>query len=132
MLAQTFYVSKSTFAPHNVADKDILHQADQNNPKLELTGCLFRASNLYAQILEGPVQSIETMMRAIRLDARHYDILEWPMTETSERAFPEWSMGYAKKEIADAELAAFGHAQPRQISEIAEVLRNVFEAGYKT
>lgn len=130
MLAQTFYVSKSTFASENVVDNDILYQAGHNNPKLELTGCLFRAANLYGQILEGPVPSIEDMMRAIRLDARHFDIIEWPITETTARAFPDWSMGYAKREFADAELAAFGYAQPRQISEVAEVLKSIFEVGY--
>ena len=130
MIAHTFYVSKSTLAPHNVVDQDILHQARKNNPRLELTGCLFRAPNTYAQILEGPIQSIEQIMSVIRVDARHYDLIEWPPTETKTRFFQEWSMGYANKDIADAQLSAFGQAKPRQISEIANVLRRVFETEY--
>lgn len=131
MLTHAFYVSKSTFAPLNVVDQEILHQAKKNNPRLELTGCLFRAPNLYTQLLEGPKQSIEQMMGVIRVDARHYDIIEWRPTETTTRFFPNWSMGYAKNEIADAQLLAFGQAKQRQISEIAEALRKVLEADYE-
>lgn len=132
MLTHCFYVSKSTFAPHNVVDQDILHQARKNNTKLELTGCLFRASSTYAQILEGPTQSVEQIMEAIRVDARHYDIIEWSSTVATSRIFPEWSMGYAKNEIADAQLLAFAQAEQRKISEIAGVLQRVFEADYET
>ena len=130
MLAHGFYVSRSTFAPQNVADHEILRQARKNNPKLDLTGCLFRAPNYYAQILEGPIQSVEQMMGAIRVDARHFDIIEWPASETASRIFPDWSMGYAKNEIADAQLLAFGQAEQRKISEIAEILQRVFEGDY--
>ncbi len=130
MLAHIFYVSKSTFAPYNSVDQDILLQARKRNPTLDLTGCLFRAPNLYAQILEGPRESIDQVMVRIRVDSRHYDIIEWQPTETANRFFSDWSMGYATKEIADAQLSAFAAAKQRAIAEIAGVLRNVFDTEY--
>lgn len=131
MLSHAFYVSTSTFGPHNFVDQDILRQARKNNPKLDVTGCLFRSPSCYAQILEGPYGSVEQIMGAIRVDPRHFDIVEWPPTNTTSRCFRDWSMGYAKSASADARLLAFGRAEPRQISEIADALKRIFETEYE-
>lgn len=130
MLTHAFYVSKSTFGPHNVADKEILREARANNSALSLTGCLFRAPNHYAQLLEGPRENVTLMLKRIKEDARHYDVIEWGLSEAEARVFPDWSMGFATSDRADMQLTAFGQAEQRPISDVVDILKRVFDAEY--
>lgn len=131
MISQVFYISSSHFSPNNPIDKDILRVARKNNSRLGLTGCLFRSDRYYAQLLEGPEESVWRMMRRIRRDLRHFDIKEWPLTQAPVRTFPDWHMGYSIAEVADYQLKAIGQAEARPIREISENLKLLFEANFE-
>ena len=131
MVSQVFYVSSSVFDSGNPIDKDILREARKNNSRLGLTGCLFRSKHYYAQLLEGPEESVERVMRRIRRDIRHFDIVQWPITQAPVRTFTDWDMGHAIQEAADYQLKAIGQAKARPIREISENLKLLFEANFE-
>lgn len=94
MLAQVIYVSRACDPMGAASDKDILDEARTRNARLDLTGFLFRTRSCFVQLLEGPVEAIETVMNLIRADDRHHDIHEWPVNPVEERSFPDFRMGY--------------------------------------
>lgn len=131
MITQAFYISQSMFEVGNVADRDILREAQRNNPSAALTGFLFRTRDNYFQILEGPKCGVRKMMKEIRSDARHYGLTEWPHSDASERAFPSWNMGYAITGQDDFLAVAFRHSKQRSLEEIIRNLVQLAELRFE-
>ena len=126
MIFQVFYASSSLFEIDNPVDLEILKQARRNNSRLELTGCLFRSRNYFAQLLEGPRDSVEATMAKIRADVRHFDIFEWPQSEAPARTFKDWDMGFAAQAQGDAILLALKHADQQPVAAVVNNLKNLF------
>lgn len=74
----------------------ILASARRNNPRLGLTGALIFSNDCFAQVLEGPLSSIEGVFESIECDARHRDVTVLHFKPIDARSFPEWSMAFAK------------------------------------
>lgn len=94
MLTQVIYVSRARDPMGADSDKAILDEAHERNAELGLTGFLFRTRSSFVQLLEGPVEAVETVMNLIRKDDRHHDLHEWPPNPVEERSFPDFGMGY--------------------------------------
>lgn len=59
-----------------------------------LTGMLLYSDGNIIQVLEGPDEAVEETFRAISADSRHHGIIEMLRDPITERAFPDWSMGF--------------------------------------
>lgn len=93
-LAQIVYLSSATSLLNDAELQDLLAQARKRNQELGITGLLLYADGNVMQVLEGPRQRIESVMRDIENDHRHHGILELINESIEERQFPDWSMAY--------------------------------------
>jgi len=85
----------------------ILSTGRRNNFEAGVTGALLFNSGVFAQVLEGRREDIETTFKRIQQDKRHKDIQLLGVEPIEERLFPDWSMGFVGKSRADERL--FGH-----------------------
>lgn len=86
------YVSTATALPtHSVVD-DILATAHRNNPQFGLTGMLLWKDMAFAQLLEGPPESLDSLWRKLSADDRHEEVRLLSRWDIPERFFGDWSM----------------------------------------
>lgn len=85
----------------------ILMSARKNNEKNNITGALLFSSGIFAQILEGPQEEVESLFETIQEDERHEDCMVLVCDPAERRQFSQWSMAYrgtdtqAKQRFAD-------------------------------
>lgn len=72
----------------------ILASARRNNERDALTGALIYNGNNFMQLLEGPADSVDACLGAIREDTRHGGMVEIRLRTIDRRDFAEWSMLY--------------------------------------
>ncbi len=94
MLTQLFYVSRPSEGVTIRDVEDILQTARKFNKEHDITGALLFRSEYFIQALEGSRGVVMELYRKISGDPRHCDVKMIGMRETSERIFPEWSMGF--------------------------------------
>ena len=70
----------------------ILAAARRNNPPWGITGALLCRHDLYLQLIEGPVEAIDTLYARICKDDRHANIGLLVSEDMGERLFPNWAM----------------------------------------
>lgn len=87
--------------------ESILAAARRNNPPLSVTGALVFNRGLFAQVLEGPCPSVESLFEKILRDERHGDIQVLGFGAARERLFSNWSMAFLGRSREDQDL--FGH-----------------------
>ncbi|NVN87403.1 MAG: BLUF domain-containing protein [Rhodopseudomonas sp.] len=85
----------------------ILSSSWRNNPHLGITGALIFNSGIFAQVLEGARQDIDTMFDKIRHDSRHDHVEVLAHEPTPVRTFPLWSMAFIGRSHEGRNL--FGH-----------------------
>lgn len=88
------YVSSATASMTDGALLQLLFQARQRNRTMGLTGMLLYAEDAFLQVLEGPRAGLEVVMSSIRHDPRHARIIVLREEPITERAFPDWKMGF--------------------------------------
>lgn len=90
------YVSVSTLTPEQERDEvdKIVGVAQRRNCELGVTGALIFTGTHFAQLLEGPADAIDALMRSISCDPRHRSVTVVDTGEASRRLFPDWSMAY--------------------------------------
>ncbi|NEW97211.1 BLUF domain-containing protein [Rhodopseudomonas sp. BR0G17] len=110
-LYRCVYYSKNLIAGGSlrIAEEieSILAAARRNNPPLSVTGALVFNRGLFAQVLEGPCPSVESLFEKILRDARHGDIQVLGFGAARERMFSNWSMAFLGRSREDQDL--FGH-----------------------
>lgn len=87
----------------------ILAASRRNNVKVDVTGMLLLMDQVFFQVLEGQKDVVETLVEKIKKDRLHGNMIIVSSVERSERAFPDWSMGfeafdYDAKGTADPDL----------------------------
>ena len=75
--------------------QSILASSRKNNPSKGLTGALLYTAGNFAQVLEGPLESVEQTFEVIQRDPRHSEVTVVQSGPTPSRDFPEWSMAFA-------------------------------------
>ena len=111
--------------------RSILASAHRNNPPAGVTGALLFNEGLFAQVLEGPVDSVSPIFEIIQRDPRHSDITVLENGEAERRDFPEWSMAFASSKEHSALSSAIppGGAALSDTSaageQVLQLLRNV-------
>ena len=74
--------------------QDILKSSRKNNPRLGVTGALLYNSGNFAQVLEGPLSSVERIFEIIQRDPRHSEVVVVHTGPANKRDFPDWSMAF--------------------------------------
>src|SRR5689334_22827360 len=74
--------------------EQILQTARVNNTKANLTGALIFNCGCFAQVLEGPRDSVVEIFERIQCDPRHTEVQVLEYEPTKERVFPNWSMAF--------------------------------------
>lgn len=75
---------------------DLLNGARTANSSIDVTGMLLHCEGSFFQVLEGEEEIVSTLYNKISKDPRHEDIVKIIKEPIEERAFGEWSMGYAR------------------------------------
>lgn len=90
------YVSESRvdFAHTEQVVVDLVSNAKLRNACLAVTGALIFTGSHFAQILEGPPDSIALILAALLKDPRHSNIYIVAHYPISTRIFAEWQMAY--------------------------------------
>jgi hypothetical protein len=73
---------------------EILEKSRVNNLRDGITGALLFNAGCFAQVLEGPLDSVEAAFERIQQDERHGDVSLLAVDPISHRYFPNWAMGF--------------------------------------
>lgn len=73
---------------------DILLRARANNQRHDVTGALLFSDGCFAQVLEGPAESVEAIFETIQCDPRHAEVTILHLHPVAERSFGKWSMAF--------------------------------------
>lgn len=73
----------------------ILATSQRNNDRDGLTGALAAHRDRYIQVIEGPAQALDGLLRRLESDPRHRDIVLFGREPVTARLFSQWSMASA-------------------------------------
>ena len=96
-LESLLYISESRIAPSDCEDEvnQIVAIARDVNPRIAVTGALIFTGANFAQVLEGPMDTIAKLFASIARDPRHSQIIVVARYPIAERRFTDWSMAYS-------------------------------------
>lgn len=93
-LQQFAYISKQTDEFSEDDLNELMRLARKRNRELKLTGLLLFDKPMFFQVLEGPLDSINTMRETLLSDKRHQNMdIIFTNDNLYEREFGRWSMG---------------------------------------
>jgi len=103
-LIQLIYSSSANQTFRRSELTELLIKARQNNRRCGVTGILLYAEGSFFQVLEGEPETVDRLFASIQRDQRHKHVTAIIREPVSERAFGDWTMGYANitPEEADA------------------------------
>ena len=90
-IRHVIYISRPTHFDHLVLE-EILTKSRSNNPAIGITGSLIYHSDLFLQLLEGPLCALHNLNQTILADTRHADIVNVCDETFSRRLFAAWAM----------------------------------------
>jgi len=95
-MERLLYISESGLEPSKATPSvsQIIADAQVRNSHLAVTGALLFTGTHFAQILEGPRESIAQLMSSIQDDSRHGNIVIVDHSPIEARRFPDWKMAY--------------------------------------
>lgn len=93
-LIQVIYASAATSRWTPDALLRLLRTARRNNGAVGITGFLGHNAGTFLQMLEGTPEAVDATLARIARDGRHQELTILLRRETSERFFPDWSMGF--------------------------------------
>lgn len=134
------YLSQATKKMSEDDLTEILSKSHRNNRWRNVTGILLYGHvydrGLFLQLLEGRKAEVEALYEKIKRDKRH-DRCEICLIENStERYFPDWTMGYRRlnQDVADAHLDGFStvlesdQSAATKFDRFSDGFRSLFEA----
>ncbi len=96
---RVLYCSRNSMngsSEHQLSEvRSILASSRKNNVAVGVTGALLFNCQMFAQVLEGPLEQVETTFERIQTDMRHSDVTVLEAGYVEFRDFPEWSMAFA-------------------------------------
>jgi hypothetical protein len=90
-MQQLIYVSRP-FGYDAAMLMNILSASRLRNQRDDITGALICRSDLFLQLLEGPVGKVEATFQRISRDDRHIEINVLVRSDISDRLFDGWAM----------------------------------------
>jgi hypothetical protein len=96
MLKSLLYVSARASASEGDAEIAVIAAvARSRNALAAITGALIATDQHFAQILEGPPDTVDAIMASIRRDPRHSDVTVVAERSVRSRWFSSWTLSYA-------------------------------------
>ncbi|KQY84931.1 BLUF domain-containing protein [Brevundimonas sp. Root1423] len=96
-LERLVYESTATGTTESIGNLAvILAESQRNNDRDGLTGALAAHRNHYIQVVEGPAQALDALLRRLESDPRHRDVTLLDREPIAERLFSGWSMANAR------------------------------------
>ncbi len=74
----------------------ILAESQRNNDRDGLTGALAAHGDRYIQVIEGPAQALDSLLRRLARDNRHKSIEVIDRRAIDQRRFDGWAMAHAR------------------------------------
>lgn len=93
-LVSVAYVSTATEPFDDARLAELLSFSRSSNHAHDLTGMLLYRRGRFFQVLEGPEDAVDELMRKIRRDSRHDGVRVLLRESLDDRRFDEWTMGY--------------------------------------
>jgi hypothetical protein len=93
-MIQIVYVSAARDPFSQEALSILLAKSRVRNALYSVTGMLLYHSGSFLQILEGPVEGVQTIFSSIARDPRHLDTKVLHNQPIDRREFADWSMGF--------------------------------------
>ncbi|SRR6056297_507994 len=93
------HIVYASFSVKELSEKDLkelLKDIRIKNKKQHVTGLLLYNAGAFIQVIEGDSNIIHNLYNIIKEDSRHSNIVKLLDEPISDRAFPDWSMGYRK------------------------------------
>jgi hypothetical protein len=111
-LYRVLYCSRNNLAgaPETYPDgiREILARSRVNNARDGVTGGLLFSDGCFAQILEGPLHTVENAFERIQCDGRHQEVTVLQSGSIAARDFPDWSMAFTGTNQANNPLTGSG------------------------
>tara|TARA_R110000782_G_scaffold125229_1_gene216792 strand:+ start:726 stop:1133 length:408 start_codon:yes stop_codon:yes gene_type:complete len=96
-LDRVIYLSTATGSTGSLLNMvAILAESQRNNERDGLTGALAAHDERFIQVLEGPRQTLDGLLRRLGKDPRHKDITIIDRQLIDERLFTGWAMANAR------------------------------------
>jgi hypothetical protein len=89
------YVSSATRLYSRDELMEILRKGRANNMRAGITGMLLYHDGSFMQAIEGPTAAVEALEARIARDPHHHGMIGICRRPITERAFSDWSMGFA-------------------------------------
>jgi Sensors of blue-light using FAD len=108
------YASRARKGMSDLAVDKLLHVAETNNLRDQITGALLAYGDRFLQVLEGPPDEVEACFNRILADPRHDDVQVLQRMAVDTRQFGPWamrhvSMDQAREPAVAGFLAKLGH-----------------------
>lgn len=100
-LIQLVYCSAAAHPFDRDAFAQLLAKAREHNEQVGVTGMLLYADGSFFQVLEGPPAVVDALFERIRADARHERLTIIIREVIAQRAFADWTMGFAHLSAPD-------------------------------
>jgi hypothetical protein len=96
-LERMVYESTATGTTESIGNLAvILAESQRNNDRDGLSGALAAHRNRYIQVIEGPAQTLDALLRRLENDPRHREIRVLGREPIPARMFGRWSMASAR------------------------------------
>lgn len=108
----------------------ILAESQRNNDRDGLTGALAAHGDRYIQVIEGPSQTLDGLLRRLERDKRHRAIEVIDRRDIDRRRFDGWAMAHARFGPGDAStLERIVNPPYASVRELVELLATAVSAG---
>lgn len=108
----------------------ILAESQRNNDRRGLTGALAAHDDRYIQVIEGPREVLDHLLRRLAEDPRHRDIRVLERRPISGRAFGGWTMASPRIDPETREALDRLMAEPEPSGAlIVRLMREALDAG---
>ena len=135
MLIQLIYSSTASHSFGETDLIDLLRKSRSNNARTGITGMLLYTNGAFFQVLEGEAENVDALAAKIGQDPRHSGLITIIREPIPNRAFGEWTMGYAsvsQKEIGEivgvndffASATCFGQLNPGRAKKLLQAFRD--------
>ena len=122
---QLLYVSRPAEQLTHAEVQQIVSASRRQNWHSGLTGCLLFTGSAFAQVLEGPVATVQTLFERLRGDARHTDVRILWSEAAGARRFANWTMGYVVDVDLDSEVVSLLHASTGSDDAVRRLIRRM-------
>jgi hypothetical protein len=122
------YCSRATDEMSERELASLMRVAKAKNRKRDITGLLVHSHGMFLQVLEGPREAVEELMRELYCDGRHDGIIRLQSLEdVRERLYPGWTMqlvepGQIREILNDSRARAHHPRQAHAITLLIELL----------